>query len=121
MMKKHQLLEKAMRDYQAGTSYTALGTHSKVVSDGVFYVSSEGTKILQTENGIAHSVYDGLRWAPTLSDLVKPDKIRLFEDTSAPTIVKADSVFFDGTNGSKINITADELEVIYAAYKSLQP
>jgi hypothetical protein len=55
-MKKHQLLEKAMRDYSYGINFIALGTQSKIVSDGVFYFSPDGKKIFQTEDRIAHCV-----------------------------------------------------------------
>jgi hypothetical protein len=70
MMKKHQLLEKAMRDYSYGINFIALGTQSKIVSDGVFYFSADGKKIFQTEDRIAHCVYDGLRWAESMSSAV---------------------------------------------------
>jgi hypothetical protein len=70
MMKKHQLLEKAMRDYSYGINFIALGTQSKIVSDGEFYFSADGKKIFQTEDRIAHCVYDGHRWAESMSSPV---------------------------------------------------
>lgn len=78
-MKKHKLLEKAMRDYPAGTSFKSLYHGTECVSTGIFYISdgvfSDAAALRCDINGVGRALYCFVRdeWAEIIPD--KPKSI----------------------------------------------
>lgn len=64
-LKKHQKLEKAMKDYPHGTRLLSEPTNEEIVSTGVFWVHENGNVLCQVDQMNSFSVYVDLfdKWA----------------------------------------------------------
>lgn len=127
-MKKHELLEKAMRDYPAGTRFTFYGEkfESSYESTGAFICWKEGFNKsahkdsiwrLDKYNSPSGVIYDGIsqKW----SEIVKPNEIEIYQKSKLIGVVNING--FVAKCKSNIScISTQEIEDIYKASQKLQ-
>jgi len=79
-MKKHELLEKAMRDYPAGTKFANLVTNGKILSTGRFSITRNGVihdPEMNTNGDYVYSWVKTYDWSGKWAEIVKDEPLKV--------------------------------------------
>lgn len=122
-MKKHELLEKAMKDYPSGTIAISTWSGEKFTSTGVFQINGNDVAgIDDRDNQWLVFEQDKGKWSEIVPDKKqnKPKEIVIDYPTIVLTVTKNGFKSVCKSDTRKITYDGEDIEKIYNAYKSLQ-